>query len=321
MQTSSSLLPLIEAFNNRQDFALTPFWYKGNLIGYLGEKVAQMLLHEHSSVLQNPRIQILAKAVLNDKESDSRNTRDGINDGLELIYESGEPATLTLEFEEKIIGPWRKSNVFDCLKGWRNERYSIFAEDGTILFDVERAAVGLFGLRTYGCHMNGYVINQESGEMKMWIAKRSLKKQTDPGKLDNIAAGGMGSGYTALETMIKEAEEEAGIPFEIAKNAKHVGTISYYQVRGNGIESEPGTDFCFDLLLSDPFLPIPQDGEVDSFQLLSLENVMQLLFDNQFKSVSMVVIVDFMVRHGFLTSESKDYLDICCSLRTRCNLP
>ena len=52
------------------------------------------------------------------------------------------------------------------------------------LFNIERACVALFGLKSYGCHINGYV--KKNGEYFMWIARRSKTKQTFPGMLDNF---------------------------------------------------------------------------------------------------------------------------------------
>lgn len=36
--------------------------------------------------------------------------------------------------------------------------------------------------------MNGYVV--ENGEKHLWVAKRSATKQTFPGMLDHLVAGG-----------------------------------------------------------------------------------------------------------------------------------
>ena len=47
--------------------------------------------------------------------------------------------------------------------------------------------LALFGFRTYGVHVNGYVRN-DSGDVYMWIARRSKKKPTYPGKLDNTVS-------------------------------------------------------------------------------------------------------------------------------------
>ena len=46
---------------------------------------------------------------------------------------------------------------------------------------------GLLGVKQYGVHMNGFVVESD-GSMKMWIGRRSLTKQTYPGLLDNTVS-------------------------------------------------------------------------------------------------------------------------------------
>jgi hypothetical protein len=87
---------------------------------------------------------------------------------------------------EELFVQWRKESIFSCLNGWRNERYSVYGPTG-VLFEVERAACGLVGVRTYGCHLNGFV--KTANGIKMWVGKRSKEKQTYPGMLDQIVAG------------------------------------------------------------------------------------------------------------------------------------
>lgn len=48
-----------------------------------------------------------------------------------------------------------------------------------------RVFAALFGIVTYGTHINGYTYN-DSGEMLMWIAKREKAKSTYPGMYDNL---------------------------------------------------------------------------------------------------------------------------------------
>ena len=52
---------------------------------------------------------------------------------------------------------------------------------------------------------NSYTV--QDGIIKMWVQKRAKNKQTFPSMFDNIAAGGLSRGYSARETMIKEAGE------------------------------------------------------------------------------------------------------------------
>lgn len=46
---------------------------------------------------------------------------------------------------------------------------------------------GLFGVKRYGVHVNGYTVSN-SGEMSMCLARRSATKQTYPGMLDHVVS-------------------------------------------------------------------------------------------------------------------------------------
>jgi hypothetical protein len=46
---------------------------------------------------------------------------------------------------------------------------------------------GVFGIRKYGVHVNGYVI-EDDGTWRMWIGQRSKTKQTFPGMFDNMVS-------------------------------------------------------------------------------------------------------------------------------------
>ena len=53
---------------------------------------------------------------------------------------------------------------------------------------VERAAAVHLGIKAYGVHVNGYV--RGASGIELWVATRSRRKPTWPGKLDHIVAGG-----------------------------------------------------------------------------------------------------------------------------------
>lgn len=84
---------------------------------------------------------------------------------------------------ELLTHQWRKDKVFPALVGWRDELYPVYGKQGTLAFVIERAAAALFGISTFGVHVNAFIRDQ--GVIKMWVAKRSLTKQTWPGVLDN----------------------------------------------------------------------------------------------------------------------------------------
>ena len=196
--------------------------------------------------------------------------------------------------------------------GWRDEPYPVGPTfSAPALFDMERAAVPLFGVRGYGVHLNGWL--NKACETFMWIARRSLSKPTGPGKLDQMVGGGQPSGMSLHDNLVKECYEEAGIPVEIASIAKSVGTVSYCKKRGEGLRYD--VLFNFDLEVPVDFQPVNLDGEVAQFMLWPISEVMQRLRDTEdFKFNSALVIIDFLVRHGFIDSDDPEYVDIVAGL-------
>ncbi|PVU97016.1 hypothetical protein BB561_000813 [Smittium simulii] len=218
---------------------------------------------------------------------------------------------------------FRVEQVWPCLKNWRTEQYPIYgnknSSDG-VFFTIERAAAEAFGIRTFGVHVNGFVkLSCQSNEgskaktIKMWIAKRSLFKGTFPGMLDQVVAGGISAGEGPLSSVIRECEEEAGIPKQFSERAVPAGAIQYITHNAHGIQ--PETQYVYDLELPSSFQPKAVDGEVDCFMLLEIDKVLEKLFEGVFKPNCLCVIVDFLIRHGIITPENEpDYLYIIDSL-------
>lgn len=76
------------------------------------------------------------------------------------------------------------------MTGWRNELYPVYGDlsrPDNVAFVMERAATPIFGISTFGCHLNAYIKGSD-GTIKMWIARRSKTKQTWPGYLDNCVS-------------------------------------------------------------------------------------------------------------------------------------
>jgi isopentenyldiphosphate isomerase len=215
------------------------------------------------------------------------------------------PACERTRAVDEVLQSLRKDGHID---GWRDERYPVnrsWSEPPYLL--IERAAVPLFGVRGYGVHMNGFV--RDSDELKMWIARRSLSKPTGPGKLDQMVAGGQPADIGLYDNMMKECEEEAGIPFEIARHARAVGAISYVLETSTGLR--PDQIFNFDLELPPDFAPVNTDGEVDAFYLWPMQRVVETVRDTDaFKFNCALVIIDFLVRHGLIGADDPDYSDI-----------
>ena len=200
------------------------------------------------------------------------------------------------------------------IDGWRDELYPVMPIwGGSPLLQMERAAVPHFGVRAWGVHMNGFVCL--AGGLHMWVATRSRNKPTYPGMLDNTVAGGQPIGITPLDNLIKECDEEAGIPKALAQQARSVGVISYCHETLDG--AKPDQMFCYDLEMPADFTPVNTDGEIDGFELWPIEQVAECVRDSfDFKFNCNLAIIDFLIRHGIITPENEpDYIEIALGLR------
>ena len=198
--------------------------------------------------------------------------------------------------------------------GWRDEAYPVCARHGDApLLLLERAAVPRFGVRAHGLHVNGFV--RDGRDIRMWIGRRADDRAVEPGKLDQIVAGGQPAGLSLAENLRKEADEEAAIPPELADRAIPVGAITYLTERPEGLRND--VLFLYDLELPADFVPRNRDGEIAEFTLMSLSEAAEIVrTGDAFKFNCSLVIIDFLIRHGRLDPGEPDYLDIVEGLRS-----
>jgi len=164
-------------------------------------------------------------------------------------------------------------------------------------FDI----TGLFGIRKYGVDINGYVMDPIKG-LSIWLQKRSPNKQTWPAYWDSMVSGGLTVGYGINETAIKEAGEEAGIPNHLIAKLKSAGCVSFFFESERGLF--PNTEFVYDLELPPDFVPNNSDGEVETFELLPVSECLERILSPHFKTTSVPVALDFLIRHGYITAEN-----------------
>ncbi len=197
--------------------------------------------------------------------------------------------------------------------GWHDEDVAVAPRFGAApLFKIERSAAPLFGITVLGVHVNGIVRGRDG--LKMWIGRRSPNKPTYPGLLDNLCAGGIIYGHGVRETLVKEAGEEASIPKALAERAVPTGAITYCCERDGGLR--PDILLVYDLELPADFVPSPGDDEIESFSLRPIDEVIEVVRDTfDFKFNCNLVIIDFLVRHGFITPDQPDYIEIVKGLR------
>lgn len=221
-----------------------------------------------------------------------------------------------------------KEDTFAVLRGWRDELYPVYGPGDEVLLSMERSATPLFGVVTYGVHMTAYTRDPKSGDIMIWVPRRSASKQTYPGMLDNTVGGGMSTGEQPGECAVREAMEEASLPEEIVRSsARMCGAVTYFYVRdpragGEAGLLQPEVEYIYDIELDPSVIPRPCDTEVEDFRLWSVEEVRRALGEGQFKPNAAIVLLDFFIRHGIMTPENeKDYLEITMRLHRRFEFP
>eukprot|EP00928_Gymnodinium_smaydae_P088418 TRINITY_DN72506_c0_g1_i1.p1 TRINITY_DN72506_c0_g1~~TRINITY_DN72506_c0_g1_i1.p1 ORF type:complete len:351 (-),score=36.58 TRINITY_DN72506_c0_g1_i1:81-1133(-) len=210
------------------------------------------------------------------------------------------------------------SDRVPMLRGWRNEAMSVKASvDAPVALVVERAAGPLLGIRTFGCHVNGLIVDEQGSVDKLWVSRRARTKPTYPGKLDHIVAGAISHGQSPSLTVVKECGEEASIPAELAQQAKPAGMVEYNQLDETSWGINRHVLFCYDLEMPRDFVPCANDGEVELFELWDIHDVIASLAANNddWKPNVALVIIDMLVRRGLLKPDDVGYVDLVRSLR------
>lgn len=279
-----SYLDRIAACHQWEPEAYRPFMIEGMTLGWVSHDVARRL-GDFPQVFEITERAVTLSPALADFDARSRAVHEVL-------------------LEMKAVGE---------IPRWRDEDYPVVRRWGdTPLMKIERAASPLLGIRSFGVHLNGLV--RAADGLKLWVAKRAADKATAPGKLDHIVAGGQPHGLGIEENLIKECGEEANIPARLAAKAVAVGEVSYRCTREEGLRDD--VLFCFDLELPADFAPVNTDGEVESFALWPIEEVLARIRGTEdFKFNVSLVIIDLARRLGLIAPEDADYRAMRAGLR------
>ena len=176
------------------------------------------------------------------------------------------------------------------IRGWRDECYShwgAISHDPDVAqpewFRLERSAFRFFGLRSHAVHINGF-----TSDGRMWCARRALSKATDPGRLDNLAAGGLAADETIFQCAVRELGEEAGLGPSLAQHIQRAGRITTARTEPEGWHDE--TLLVFNLCVPEMVIPRNTDGEVSEFECLTPAEVMQRIQAADFSKDAACVI-------------------------------
>jgi len=172
-----------------------------------------------------------------------------------------------------------------CLRGWRDELLDVYGE-GRRLCVLERAAMRPLGLLTKAVHLNAW-----SPDGRLWLARRSDTKATDPGMWDTLVGGLASSSEPPDASLVRECFEEAGLFAADIQDRSPLRIITRLHRRlPEGYQVEDV--LVSDCVLADSVVPQNQDGEVSEIRLATIDEAWALLQADEFTQEAEACILD-----------------------------
>lgn len=185
---------------------------------------------------------------------------------------------------------------------WRDEPFALLDLHGRALgVAMERAATRFWGTLTLGAHCNGYVADAHGRPARLWIARRSPTKATDPNRLDNLIGGGVPAGQSPRDTVLREGWEEAGLQPAQMQALQPGRVLRLLRDIPEGLQRE--WIHVYDLALPHDATPRNQDGEVAALQLHDVADALALAAGTEMTVDAALVTLDFALRHRLLDAD------------------
>lgn len=184
-----------------------------------------------------------------------------------------------------------------CTPGWRNELLDVWSmpseQENTPsnrVGAIERGVMRPLGLTTRAVHLSGW-----SRDNRLWVARRSLTKATDPGMWDTLVGGLVGNLEDADFALVRESDEEAGLDAPDIVARTPLRTIAHMRRQlPEGFQTE--AVLTCECILADHVTPKNRDGEVMEIQLLEVETLYQMLKEDAFTLEASIVIIEDLWR-------------------------
>lgn len=173
------------------------------------------------------------------------------------------------------------------------------------LLRVHRFYSTCLGIRRESVMLHAYE------EDKMWLAVRGAGVEDDVGRYDMVASGCMVMGQTVQEALLHEGEEECGLSQKYMTDVKSGAELhTMYHTSAGFILDE--IFHVFDMNTQNGFQPkVVSSREVSHFELLPISEVIELVEkSNRIKPQIAYILVDFLIRHGYLKSDTPSYTKI-----------
>ena len=170
---------------------------------------------------------------------------------------------------------------------WRNEQLAVCDAQGRRIGTIERGAVRPLGLATQAVHL---VARAPDG--RMWVQLRAFNKPNNPGQWDTLMGGMVSAADTLPQALARETWEEAGLRVDALHGVAHGGHVQLAvpseEAHGCGYMVER-IDW-FHATVPDGMVPQNPDGEVERFELLAPEALLERLAHGAFTPEATLVL-------------------------------
>jgi 8-oxo-dGTP pyrophosphatase MutT (NUDIX family) len=143
-------------------------------------------------------------------------------------------------------------------------------------------------------HLHGYTANNN-----IWIQQRSLDKKTDPGRWDTLMGGMVSAGDSLEDALARETMEEAGLRLGQVQDLRHVGSFTMHlpHAPDSGLEYVVERIDWFECLVTGDVTPVNTDGEVQRFNLVSQEELSEMLLGGAFTTEASMILGRWISDH------------------------
>lgn len=174
---------------------------------------------------------------------------------------------------------------------WRGELLDVPDEASRPVAVVERAAVRPLGITTRAVHLVGH-----TADGRVWLQQRAADKATDPNRWDTLMGGLVSAGESIDETLERETWEEAGLRLPALQAVRHLGRVGVRRPVTEGYMVEHIE--VFDALVPDTLQPENQDGEVQRFEAVAHDDLIDRLHADAFTLEAALVLDAWLRGHA-----------------------
>jgi 8-oxo-dGTP pyrophosphatase MutT (NUDIX family) len=185
------------------------------------------------------------------------------------------------------IAEWLHANGH--IDGWRDELLAVTDAHANLVGLIERAAVRALGIATQAVHL---VATDEAGAV--WVQQRAHDKAVDPGRWDTTMGGLVAARESISQTLARETWEEAGLQTDELLALAPFGRFTVRRPVPDGYMVEH--IHLFEATLPGAMQPVNQDGEVERFECLDRELLIERLHADAFTVEASAILAAWLKR-------------------------